>query len=48
MSIREGGDNGVPAVMVENSVSQKTYFDLAQSVARQVAMQNASKNVAEA
>ena len=48
MSIREGGDSGVPAVMLENSVAQKTYFELAQIVARQVAMLNAAKNVAEA
>jgi ATP-binding protein involved in chromosome partitioning len=48
MSIREGGDSGVPAVMLENSVAQKTYFELAQSVARQVAMHNAAKNMAEA
>jgi len=48
MSIREGGDSGIPAVMVENSVAQKTYFELAQNVAQQVAMQNATKNAAQA
>ncbi len=48
MSIREGGDSGIPAVMVENSVAQKTYFELAQNVAQQVAMQNATKNATQA
>ena len=41
-SIRESGDNGYPAVMKEGAV-EKAFTELAQAVARQVAIRNASK-----
>lgn len=41
-SIRESGDNGYPAVMKDGAV-QEAFTELAQSVARQVAIRNASK-----
>ena len=40
-SIRESGDTGFPAVM-KNGLTQETYMHLAQEVARQVAIRNAS------
>ncbi len=40
-SIRESGDNGFPAVMKED-ISGKAYKELAESMARQVAIRNAS------
>ncbi len=42
-SIREGGDSGYPAVMREG-ITQKAFSDLAESVARQIAIRNASKS----
>ena len=41
-SIRESGDSGYPAVMKEG-VTEAAFNDLAQTVARQVAIRNASK-----
>jgi ATP-binding protein involved in chromosome partitioning len=41
-SIRESGDTGYPAVLKEG-VTQKAFSDLAESVARQIAIRNASK-----
>lgn len=41
-SIRESGDNGYPAVMKDGPV-EKAFTELAQAVARQVAIRNASK-----
>jgi ATP-binding protein involved in chromosome partitioning len=40
-SIRESGDTGFPAVM-KNGLTQETYMHLAQEVARQIAIRNAS------
>jgi len=42
-SIRESGDNGYPAVMKDGPI-QEAFTALAQSVARQVAIRNASKD----
>lgn len=42
-SIREGGDEGVPAVAKSDPIIQKAFKELAQSLAQQVAIQNASK-----
>ena len=41
-SIREGGDNGLPSVLDQTSVSGRAFSDLAKSVARNVAMRNAN------
>ncbi|RYD55752.1 MAG: iron-sulfur cluster carrier protein ApbC [Sphingobacteriales bacterium] len=41
-SIREGGDKGVPAIMGDEPVTQKAFKDLAQSVARNIAIRNAN------
>lgn len=41
-SIREGGDKGVPAVLNDEPVSKKAFTDLAQAVARNVAIRNAN------
>ncbi|SNS26001.1 ATP-binding protein involved in chromosome partitioning [Belliella buryatensis] len=41
-SIRESGDTGYPAVLKEG-ITQKAFSDLAESVARQIAIRNASK-----
>lgn len=41
-SIREGGDNGKPVSMDEDSVVAKAFMDMAQSVAQQVAIRNAN------
>ena len=41
--IREGGDNGVPAVETADEATVLAFESLAQSVARQVALRNASK-----
>lgn len=41
-SIRESGDNGYPAVM-KDGITENAFTALAQSVARQVAIRNASK-----
>lgn len=42
-SIREGGDNGVPAVQNADKATQEAFEALAQNLARQVAIRNASK-----
>lgn len=41
-SIREGGDNGIPAVMNDEPVTKKTFTTLAQKVAQNVAIRNAN------
>ncbi len=41
MSVREGGDKGVPAVMENNSPVQQSFFQIAEKVAQQIAVQNA-------
>lgn len=41
-SIRESGDSGYPAVM-KDGITEKAFNDLAQNVARRVAIRNASK-----
>jgi ATP-binding protein involved in chromosome partitioning len=40
-SIRESGDSGLPAVMKEGPVAD-AFMDLAESLARQVAIRNAT------
>ncbi|MGY6558282.1 MAG: Mrp/NBP35 family ATP-binding protein [Nitritalea sp.] len=45
-SIRESGDSGYPAVF-KSGVTEGAYRDLAESVARQIAIRNASKNKTE-
>ncbi|WP_439474203.1 Mrp/NBP35 family ATP-binding protein [Algoriphagus formosus] len=45
-SIRESGDTGYPAVL-KNGITQKAYKELAESVARQVAIRNAEKKKTE-
>lgn len=42
MSIREGGDKGAPAVSEVNSPVQQAFFQVAEKVAQQIAMHNAS------
>jgi len=44
--IRESGDTGYPAVLKEG-VTQKAYMDLAEEVARQIAIRNASRGLTE-
>jgi ATP-binding protein involved in chromosome partitioning len=41
-SIREGGDNGIPAVMNDEPVTKKAFNTLAQKVAQNVAIRNAN------
>jgi ATP-binding protein involved in chromosome partitioning len=41
-AIREGGDKGVPAVLNDEPVSKKAFMELAQTVARNVAIRNAN------
>jgi ATP-binding protein involved in chromosome partitioning len=41
--IREGGDEGIPAVAKADAITQKAFEELAQQVARQVAIRNAEK-----
>ncbi|MBN2175751.1 MAG: Mrp/NBP35 family ATP-binding protein [Bacteroidales bacterium] len=41
-SIREGGDNGMPAALDENSIIGKAFADLAANVAQQIAIRNAN------
>ena len=41
-AIREGGDKGVPAVLNDEPVAKKAFTDLAQAIARNVAMRNAN------
>lgn len=45
-SIRESGDTGYPAVM-KNGLTKDAYMDLAETVARQVAIRNASNSKTE-
>ncbi len=40
-SIREGGDNGVPAVESSDEITRKAFKELAQNLAQQVALKNA-------
>ena len=46
-SVREAGDGGVPIVMHEDEPVSKAFLDLAQSVARQVALKNAGIEIEE-
>lgn len=41
-SIREGGDEGMPAVMQEDKMLQESFLDLAQTTAQQIAIRNAN------
>ncbi len=41
-SIREGGDNGVPAVLGDEPVSKKAFIDLAKRIAQNIAIRNAN------
>jgi ATP-binding protein involved in chromosome partitioning len=41
-SIREGGDQGVPAMMGDDGVTKKAFLDFASVVVRSIAMRNAS------
>ncbi|MBS1946386.1 MAG: Mrp/NBP35 family ATP-binding protein [Bacteroidetes bacterium] len=43
--IREGGDNGVPAVMSDDAVSQKAFSEFAGNAVRSIAMLNANMKV---
>jgi ATP-binding protein involved in chromosome partitioning len=45
MGIREGGDAGQPAVISGDAITQKAFDDIAQSIARNVAMRNANMPV---
>jgi ATP-binding protein involved in chromosome partitioning len=47
-SIREASDSGKPAVMDVNSKTSETMIELAQNVAQQVAIKNASAQIASA
>jgi len=42
-SIREGGDNGLPAVLHADEATRKAFLEVAQNLAQQVAIQNATK-----
>lgn len=41
-SIRESGDSGSPAALDENTIVGKAFFELAQNLARQIAIRNAT------
>jgi len=41
-SIRESGDSGSPATLNENSAISKSFIELAQKIAQQVAIRNAT------
>lgn len=41
-SIREGGDNGIPAVLDDTNPSKQVFLELARNVARNVSMRNAN------
>ena len=41
-SIREGGDNGIPAVLDDTNPSKEVFLELARNVARNVSMRNAN------
>jgi ATP-binding protein involved in chromosome partitioning len=45
-SIRESGDSGYPAVL-KNGITREAYMGLAESVARQIAIRNASQQKTE-
>lgn len=45
-SIREGGDEGRPAVMEDNSPVRNAFMNVAENIAQQVAIINATKTVA--
>jgi ATP-binding protein involved in chromosome partitioning len=45
MGIGEGGDSGQPAVISGDAITQKAFDDIAQSIARNVAMRNANMPV---
>jgi ATP-binding protein involved in chromosome partitioning len=45
--IREGGDNGEPVAMNENSVSGRAFMELARETVRQVGIRNASSDPTE-
>jgi ATP-binding protein involved in chromosome partitioning len=47
MSVREGGDKGVPAVIENNSPVQLSFFQIAEKVAQQIAVQNALQTAAQ-
>ena len=40
-SIREGGDNGVPAIMSDEEIGRKAFLEFAGNVARSTSMRNA-------
>jgi len=42
-SIRESGDAGTPIVLDNNSIISKSFLELAQKTAQQIAIRNASK-----
>lgn len=46
-SVREAGDGGVPIVMHEDEPVSKAFLNLAQSVARQIALKNAGIEIEE-
>ena len=43
-SIREGGDQGVPVMMSDESITKKAFMDFAAVVVRSIAMRNANMN----
>ena len=45
-SIRESGDTGFPAVM-KNGLTKDAYMNLAETIARQIAIRNASESKTE-
>ncbi len=42
MSVREGGDTGAPAATIDGSPAQKVFFQIAEKVAQQIAVLNAT------
>lgn len=48
MGVREGGDRGVPGAAEDGSPVQKVFFQIAEKVAQQIAVQNATTPDAEA
>jgi len=45
-SIREGGDNGIPAVLKEGSPERNVFMNIAESVAQKIAIQNSATKAA--
>ena len=41
-SIREGGDQGIPAMVGDDAISQKAFMDFASNAVRGIAMRNAN------